>query len=120
MSWTSSLLYGGLAGAGAVVLLIAVMVMAVGKIDALDRRVPRPADGPAVGPSMMAEERTIAPAPRRQSHGLPPEPFDVTEARREVQIHRDCKLDHCPRKVAALNTLINAGLVSTGVPHGAR
>ncbi|MBH0778404.1 hypothetical protein [Nocardia bovistercoris] len=118
MSWTDSLLYGGLAGAGAVALLVAVMVLAVGKIDALDRREPR-VPGPVVG-SEVPREWVEEAALRRPSHDLPAEPFEVAEARREVQIHRDCKLDHCPRKVAALNTLINAGLVSTGVPHGVR
>ncbi|WP_054816761.1 hypothetical protein [Nocardia arizonensis] len=42
-------------------------------------------------------------------HAAPEQPFTVTEAHRQMQRHRECSADVCPRKHAARDILIRAG-----------
>jgi len=50
--------------------------------------------------------------PRVWTHTAPDEPFTIPQAHREMQRHRDCGLDHCPRKDAAFTVLVEAGRVT--------
>lgn len=45
------------------------------------------------------------------THAGPPRPFAVPQARRTMQLHRECAIEECPRKRAALRALVEAGLV---------
>lgn len=42
-------------------------------------------------------------------HTAPEVPFSVDKAHREMQLHRECRLDGCARKAAAFAILIEAG-----------
>ncbi|MEV0359544.1 hypothetical protein AB0H71_26165 [Nocardia sp. NPDC050697] len=52
-----------------------------------------------------------------RTHSAPDGAFSVGEAHREMQVHRDCRLDECARKATAFQTLIDAGRVT---PDSAR
>jgi hypothetical protein len=47
--------------------------------------------------------------PGASPHEAPERPLSVDEAHREMQQHRGCRSDQCPRKQAARQTLIDAG-----------
>ncbi|AHH16606.1 hypothetical protein NONO_c18060 [Nocardia nova SH22a] len=42
-------------------------------------------------------------------HAAPANLFTVEQAHREMQIHIDCLIHECPRKMSAYNTLVDAG-----------
>jgi hypothetical protein len=43
------------------------------------------------------------------THDAPLQPFTVADAHREMQRHRSCLREDCPRKQAAWRTLVGAG-----------
>lgn len=44
-------------------------------------------------------------------HDAPDHPLGVQEAQLTMQRHRTCRVDHCPRKTAAWQTLVQAGRI---------
>lgn len=44
-------------------------------------------------------------------HEAPEDPLSVSEAHQTMQRHKGCRTDGCPRKAAALRTLVVAGRV---------
>ncbi|MEV6278878.1 hypothetical protein [Nocardia sp. NPDC051832] len=52
------------------------------------------------------------------SHARPDRPLTVSEAHREMQRHRPCSANSCPRKAAARSTLIRAGLMKPDSSRG--
>ncbi|WP_157185526.1 hypothetical protein [Nocardia transvalensis] len=48
---------------------------------------------------------------RNWSHDAPGTPLTVVEAHREMQRHRECLLEDCPRKANAFAVLVSAGRV---------
>ncbi|MFC9874850.1 hypothetical protein [Nocardia salmonicida] len=44
-------------------------------------------------------------------HSAPEKPFTLDQARRMMQVHRECDRDTCPRKMAAVNVLVGAGVM---------
>ncbi|WP_155981253.1 hypothetical protein [Nocardia sp. BMG111209] len=55
---------------------------------------------------------------RQETHQAPDEPFAIAQAHAVMQFHVACRAKRCPRKAAALLTLIDAGRVvpSTSKP----
>ncbi|WP_067891136.1 hypothetical protein [Nocardia vaccinii] len=51
-------------------------------------------------------------------HTAPLEPFTPDQAHQAMQLHIDCDTDACPRRQAALDTLIQAGHVRPARIHG--
>ncbi|MGS2809309.1 hypothetical protein [Nocardia sp. MW-W600-9] len=35
--------------------------------------------------------------------------FTIEQAHREMQLHRNCQLEHCPRSAVAFGVLVEAG-----------
>jgi hypothetical protein len=46
------------------------------------------------------------------THAAPPRPFEIPEAHRAMQVHRECQLDDCDRKYAAYRALVRAGRIT--------
>lgn len=44
-------------------------------------------------------------------HSAPVRRFSIDQARRTVQAHRGCDRTICPRKMAAINVLVGAGVM---------
>lgn len=54
---------------------------------------------------------------QQEAHAVPTSPFTVEQAHRIMQFHVACRAHRCPRKAAALTTLVEAGRV---VPDSSR
>ncbi|WP_157978810.1 hypothetical protein [Nocardia aurea] len=122
-----SLVLAALAGVGTIGLLAGVMVMASRSPEDLagsNATARAPGDDPASSAADFASTSGSSGADERASiwphtwtHEAPDSPPDVDEAHREMQVHRNCRLDGCARKAAAFQTLIEAGRV---VPDSSR
>ncbi|MBH0779941.1 hypothetical protein [Nocardia bovistercoris] len=122
-----SLVLAALAGIGTIGLLAGVMLMAArSPEDLVDSsaatRAPR--DDPASSAADSATTPGSSEADGRASiwphtwtHEAPDGALGVDEAHREMQVHRNCRLDGCARKATAFQTLIEAGRV---VPDSGR
>ncbi len=44
-----------------------------------------------------------------ETHQAPEQPFTTDQAHAVMQVHMACRAEKCPRKAAALQTLITAG-----------
>ncbi|WP_067468547.1 hypothetical protein [Nocardia amamiensis] len=107
-----SLTLAVLAGLAAIGLLAGVMLLAVGTPGDPGSRASSAAANSA---GQMSRHSNHAGAhsvwPHAWTHRAPDTPFTVKEAHDEMQRHRDCRLDHCPRKDAAFTVLIETGRV---------
>ncbi|MFD0366299.1 hypothetical protein ACFQZZ_33105 [Nocardia sp. GCM10030253] len=117
-----SLLLAGLAGMGVIGLLAAVMLLAARSPDDQGRSsvaTPAPGNHPTF-PAASSLAQSAAPNgevsqsiwPTSWTHNAPGQPFTVADAHREMQVHRNCRLDGCARKAAAFSVLVEAGRVT--------
>jgi hypothetical protein len=116
-----SLILAGLAGICAVGLLAGVMLLAIRSPEDRDSgnnsilasnsesRLPAIESMAASAISDSGAASSIWPNP--WTHDTPGRLLTVDEAHREMQVHRNCRLDGCVRKAAAFSVLIEAGRV---------
>lgn len=75
-------------------------------VDAIQARLAREAAQAAIAEDDEQTGRTTVIV-----HSAPTKAFTVGQARRMVQVHRSCDRTICPRKMAAINVLVAAGLM---------
>lgn len=75
-------------------------------VDAIQKRIAREAAQAAIAEDDEQTGRTTVIV-----HSAPVQRFSIEQARRTVQAHRGCDRTICPRKMAAINVLVGAGLM---------
>lgn len=75
-------------------------------VDAIQRRLAREAAHAAIAEDDEQTGRTTVIV-----HSAPVGRFSIGQARMAVQAHRGCDRTICPRKMAAINVLVGAGLM---------
>lgn len=75
-------------------------------VDAIQARIASEAARAAIAQDDEQTGRTTV-----SVHSAPVQRFSIEQARRTVQAHRGCDRTICPRKMAAINVLVGAGLM---------
>lgn len=75
-------------------------------VDAIQARIAREAAQAAIAEDDEQTGRTTVIV-----HSAPLQRFSIDQARKTVQAHRGCDRTICPRKMAAINVLVGAGLM---------
>ncbi|MGW6423027.1 hypothetical protein ACWF82_10160 [Nocardia sp. NPDC055053] len=108
-----NLLFAAVAGIAAIALLASVVAMALRRPDDQSgSSAAKPASGGDAGSTPSTSGAALSIWPYSWTHDAPDRPFTADEAHREMQVHRNCRLDGCVRKAVAFRTLIDAGRVT--------
>ncbi|MFD4429945.1 hypothetical protein [Nocardia sp. NPDC058497] len=75
-------------------------------VDAIQARIAREAGQAAIAQDDEQTGRTALIV-----HSAPAKRFSIDQARQIIQAHRGCDRTICPRKMAAINVLVGAGLM---------
>ncbi|MFE7721000.1 hypothetical protein ACFU44_18385 [Nocardia rhizosphaerihabitans] len=85
--------------------------MGTDKGRAADSRCDTGAARPGSNPSAIAQDDEQTGRTTVIVHSAPTKAFTIGQPRRVVQVHRSCDRTICPRKMAAVNVLVAAGVM---------